>query len=73
MFRKKSGSPDILLLTNTVEHPYLRHRSYILHKGEVLPPLEVHEGRRDYQDRIQGKQRQEEYKGGREEKASFDE
>lgn len=39
---EKSGSPDILLLTDMVEHPYLRQRSYILHKGEILSPLEVH-------------------------------
>jgi len=55
------------------EHPYLRRRSYILHKGEVRPPPEVHEGRRDYQDMIQGNEHQEDYGGGEEGKASFDE
>lgn len=55
------------------EHPYLWQRSYTLHKGEVLSPTELHKGRRDYQDTIQGNEHQEEYGGEEEGKASFDE
>lgn len=56
-----------------VEHPYLRQRNYILHKGEIFSPLEVHNGRRDYQNMIQSNECQEEYGGSEEGKASFDE